>query len=56
MDHQPANGNRGASPEDLIVAVFGPRQEFDDPNGSEGIDDDPFVQYEGPDDPQIRYA
>jgi hypothetical protein len=41
--------------EEQLIAVFGERQEFRDPNGSEGIDDDPFVKHEGPDDPEIRY-
>ena len=50
------DGTAGDVSEKMLVAVFGPRQEFDDPNGSEGIDDDPFVQYEGPDDPKIRYV
>ena len=42
------------SPE-LINAVFGERQEVEDPNGSDGVDDDPFVTYDGPADPEIRY-
>ena len=39
----------------LINAVFGEPEEYEDPNGSAGIDDDEFVKYEGPDDPEIRY-
>lgn len=41
--------------EEQINAVFGEPSEFNDPNGSEGIDADPFVKYSGPDDPEIRY-
>ena len=41
--------------EKLIVAVFGMPEPFVDVNGSDGLDDDPFVQYGGPDDPAIRY-
>jgi hypothetical protein len=41
--------------EEQINAVFGEPEEYEDPNNSDGIDDDPFVQYEGPDDPDIRY-
>jgi hypothetical protein len=41
--------------EEQIIAVFGERQGFEDPNGSDGVDDDPFVKYDGPDDPNIRY-
>ena len=41
--------------EEQIIAVFGERQAFEDPNGSDGVDDDPFVKYDGPDDPNIRY-
>jgi hypothetical protein len=41
--------------EQLINAVFGEPEAFEDPNGSDGVDDDPFVQYQGPDDPEIRY-
>lgn len=44
----------GASDEQ-VNAVFGEPEAYDDPNGSDGIDDDPFVKYEGPDDPDIRY-
>jgi hypothetical protein len=42
--------------EELVVAVFGKPEPFEDMNGSDGIDDDPFVQYRGPDDPAIRYS
>jgi hypothetical protein len=41
--------------EGLVVAVFGKPKPFVDVNGSEGVDDDPFVRYGGPDDPAIRY-
>ena len=41
--------------EEQIIAVFGERQAFEDPNGSDGVDDDPFVKYDGPDDSNIRY-
>jgi len=41
--------------EKQIIAVFGERQDYEDPNGSDGVDDDPFVKYQGPDDPEIRY-
>jgi len=41
--------------EKLINAVFGEPQPHRDPNGSDGVDDDEFVQYQGPDDPEIRY-
>ena len=41
--------------ESLINAVFGEPEPYDDPNGSDGVDDDPFVHYTGPDDPDIRY-
>jgi hypothetical protein len=41
--------------EEQVVAVFGEREEFRDPNGSDGVDDDPFVKYSGTDDPEIRY-
>ena len=46
---------RYAVGEELVVAVFGKPEPFEDVNGSDGIDDDPFVQYRGPDDPAIRY-
>ena len=42
--------------EELVVAVFGTPEPFEDVNGSDGIDDDPFVRYRGPDDPAIRYS
>ena len=42
--------------EELVVAIFGKPEPFVDVNGSDGIDDDPFVQYRGPDDPAIRYS
>lgn len=41
--------------ESLINAVFGEPEPYEDPNGSDGVDDDEFVQYTGPDDPAIRY-
>ncbi len=41
--------------EELLVAIFGEPEPFVDVNGSDGIDDDPFVRYEGPDDPEIMY-
>jgi len=41
--------------ETLINAIFGQKPVFEDPNGSDGVDDDPFVTYQGPDDPEIRY-
>jgi len=41
--------------EEQIAAVFGEPEESVDVNGSNGIDDDPFVRYEGPDDPEITY-
>ena len=41
--------------EELIIAVFGEPEPFVDVNGSDGLDDDPFVRYGGPDDPAIRY-
>ena len=41
--------------EKLIIAIFGEPEEFVDVNGSDGLDDDPFVRYEGPDDPEITY-
>ena len=44
-----------SSREERIAAIFGKRQRSEDPNGSQGIDDDAFVKYEGPDDPEIRY-
>jgi hypothetical protein len=47
---------RYAVGEELVVAVFGKPESFEDVNGSDGIDDDPFVQYGGPDDPTIRYS
>jgi hypothetical protein len=47
---------RYAVGEELVVAVFGKPEPFEDVNGSDGIDDDPFVQYGGPDDPAIRYS
>jgi hypothetical protein len=47
---------RYAPGEELIVAVFGKPEPFEDVNGSDGIDDDPFARYRGPDDPTIRYS
>ena len=47
---------RYAVGEELVVAVFGKPEPFEDVNGSDGIDDDPFVRYRGPDDPAIRYS
>ena len=42
--------------EEQIVAVFGERQPYEDPNGSDGVDDDPFAKYNGPGDPNLRYS
>jgi hypothetical protein len=42
--------------EEQIVAVFGERQAFEDPNGSDGVDDDSFARYDGPGDPELRYS
>jgi len=41
--------------EKQIAAIFGEPEEFVDVNGSDGLDDDPFVRYEGPDNPAITY-
>ena len=38
------------------IAVFGEREAFKDPNGSDGVDDDPFARYDGPGDPELRYS
>jgi hypothetical protein len=38
-----------------IIDVFGEPEPFVDVNGSDGLDDDPFVRYGGPDDLAIRY-
>jgi hypothetical protein len=42
--------------EELVVAVFGKPEPFENVNGSDGIDDDPFARYRDPDDPAIRYS
>ena len=42
--------------EEQIVAVFGERQPYEDPNGSDGVDDDPFAKYNGPGDPNLRHS
>ena len=44
-----------ATEEELVVAVFGEPEPFTEVNGSGALDDDPFVRYEGPDDPELRY-
>jgi hypothetical protein len=47
---------RPSDSEEQILAIFGEPEELEDVNGSGGIDDDPFVQYNGPDDPELRYS